>query len=126
MKVFCSIILILVFKCLTLQGAFAVYPLHLLEDKHQHPCCCAVEPNSVPNKCEDCSPAEDASCHSQDSESSCSEQCSQRCNCVFYKVSLFCDQQALNLEIKGNIPQEWLADKESSLVYSPEPPPPKV
>ena len=125
MKAFRHIILILICKGVILGGTTISLPERLAKDMLS--CCCAADSDLATNSHQDCSPGESAPCQSSsNSDFSCSEQCGQRCHSVYYKVLLFCEQQSHSLNIQKTFSLVWLSEKGPSVVYSPEPPPPKV
>ena len=125
MKALHYITLILICKSVILSGATFASPYRVVQNVIS--CCCSADFESATNMQQCCMPHESVPCQSsQDSNSSCSEQCSQRCNSFFYKVLLFCEQQTLGLNIQKTFSLTWLSEKGPSLFHSPESPPPKV
>ena len=94
---------------------------------HDVDCCCA-------NKVELASPIEQCCASvtdeipghtSDESDSSCSEQC-QKCHPSFSKIVLFLEQAARSLEVLETFTLKWLFEEGPSLTHSPEAPPPKA
>ena len=125
MKILRYIILLLISKSIILGGVTFASSFSIVQNVIS--CCCSADFMSATNMLQCCVPNETVPCQSsQDSKSSCSEQCSQRCNSSFYKILFLCEQQTLSLNVQEFFSLIWPSEKGPSLLYVPESPPPKV